>query len=309
MRLVTIPSSDVDLNPDSYNSNFHTLLDAPDLPVPDETPQAFSRWLPLIASSQNISSSTIQIITLTPPQTQLILDASSSSLHTREANRLYVEELADLSTSSTFTSLVFPPEGLFLRLDECSPKDGVKGTSPLRSPEEAILRLATSHRATNAMIRGERKFDGKTKLIFLTFDAKMDTAKEFRVFCAPPNGRITAVSQYKWHKPSVFREREPQARSSLMKTVMDGIQGVHKQILGEAIRGSGAAMDKLLLEQGFTFDVVFDQETEKSKLIELNSFGARSGCGSCLFHWLSDFSVLYGSSMDGIREVEFRISV
>jgi len=71
--------------------------------------------------------------------------------------------------------------------------------------------------------------------------------------------------------------------------------------------GEGAEMDKLLLEQGFTFDVMYAEDTGECKLIELNSFGARSGCGSCLFHWLSDEVVLYGEKVDG--EVEFRIAV
>jgi hypothetical protein len=70
-------------------------------------------------------------------------------------------------------------------------------------------------------------------------------------------------------------------------------------------------MDKLLLQQGFSFDVMFDGESGNIKLIELNSFGARSGCGSCLCHWLRDWNVLYGKHKDGGEgvEVEFRISV
>ena len=126
MKIVKIRSEDVDSNPDSYNSNFHTELEAPGLPIPSETPQSFLRWLPLITRSQTIPPTSIQHIILTPPQTQLILDASQASLHTRELNRLYAEELADLKFA--FESLSFPPDGFFLRLDECSPKDGVKGT-------------------------------------------------------------------------------------------------------------------------------------------------------------------------------------
>lgn len=136
----------------------------------------------------------------------------------------------------------------------------------------------------------------------------MDTEKEFRVFCAPPDGRITGVSQYKWHAASVFTlTRTAEEVDALMRLIMDQIRGIHHQILGEAKKGEGGEMDKLLLKQGFSFDVMFEEEAGRCMLIELNSFGARSGCGSCLFHWLRDEAVLYGTGAD-VAEVEFRIS-
>ncbi|PVH89552.1 hypothetical protein DL98DRAFT_579343 [Cadophora sp. DSE1049] len=314
MKLVKIRSGDVDSDPDAYNSTFHTEVEAPGLPIPSETPQSFIRWLPLVIRSQAIPSTSIQHITLTPPQTQLILDASQASLHTREFNRIYAEELVDLT--SAFESLSFPPEGFFLRLDECSPKDGVKGTAPLKSAEQIILRLTTSHRATNAMIRQKDKNGGFVELVFLPHNAKMDIAKEFRVFCAPPDGRITVVSQYKWHKPSFLSSKAPGGIDEIIKVIMKEILRIHDEIMAEVEQGGGGTLDKLLLEQGFTFDVMFDEESQSCALIELNSFGARSGCGSCLFHWLRDMDVLYGrrSMRDdgerGVKEdVEFRISV
>ncbi|KAH6724274.1 hypothetical protein BKA61DRAFT_535769 [Leptodontidium sp. MPI-SDFR-AT-0119] len=314
MKLIKILSEQVDTNPDAYNSNFHTEIEAPGLSVPSEVPQSLLRWLPLIARSQAIPATSIQHITLTPPQTQLILDASQASLHTREPNRLYAEELADLQ--SAFDTLSFPPEGFFLRLDECSPKDGVKGTSPLKSAEQIIFRLTTSHRATNAMTRQKEKNGGFVELVFLPYDAKMDTAKEFRVFCAPPDGRITVVSQYKWYKPSFLRTREPEVLDEMIAKIMHEILRIHGEIMAETMNGVGGAMDGLLLEQGFTFDVIFDEEGWSCSLIELNSFGARSGCGSCLFHWLRDMEVLYGRRLergsDGTAEngdVVFRISI
>lgn len=314
MKIVKIRSEDVDSNPDSYNSNFHTELEAPGLPIPSETPQSFLRWLPLITRSQAIPPTSIQHIILTPPQTQLILDASQASLHTRELNRLYAEELADLK--SAFNSLSFPPEGFFLRLDECSPKDGVRGIAPLKSAEQIILRLTTSHRATNAMIRQRDKNGGFVELVFLPYNGKMDTAKEFRVFCAPPDGRITGVSQYKWHKPSFLTRKAPGEISRIVDTIMQDILRIHKEIMAEVGSDRGGAMDKLLLEQGFTFDVMFDEISQRCALIELNSFGARSGCGSCLFHWLRDMEVLHGKQLQrkrggdpGMGDVEFRISI
>jgi hypothetical protein len=63
------------------------------------------------------------------------------------------------------------------------------------------------------------------------------------------------------------------------------------------------------LRQGFTFDVMWDEEEERLSLIELNSFGTRSGCGACLFHCLKDGEAKYGKNRDGNGEVEFRNSV
>jgi len=62
--------------------------------------------------------------------------------------------------------------------------------------------------------------------------------------------------------------------------------------------------DKLLLEQGFSFDLFYKEETERCELVELNTFGVRSACGSCLFQWVKDRKVLYGE-----EEGEFRVSV
>lgn len=39
----------------------------------------------------------------------------------------------------------------------------------------------------------------------------------------------------------------------------------------------------------------------------MNPFGAMSGCGSSLFHWIKDARVLYG--FGGAEEVEFRVAM
>jgi hypothetical protein len=49
------------------------------------------------------------------------------------------------------------------------------------------------------------------------------------------------------------------------------------------IKERGDQLDKLLLKQGFTFNVVCDRKEEKCQLIKLNSFGMRSGCRTCFF--------------------------
>ncbi|KAH8590839.1 hypothetical protein B0O99DRAFT_633629 [Bisporella sp. PMI_857] len=307
MRIVRVPSQQVDDYPENYNSSFHKEQDAPGLTAPTEEPTRFSPWLDLIARSRGIDRDQIQRVALTQRQGQLLFAASSSTVHTHVLNRTYVEELADEILPS-FSHLVFPPSGLFLRLDACSPKDGKNGTQPLRNVDDVVLRITSSFRARNA-IDGALKRTEKSgqdegiNFYFLPFNDKMSTAHEYRVFCAPPNGSITAVSQYKWHTRSVlqgrFSDREIDA---ILVDILKEIRRVHGEILEEI---DASKMGTLLLTQGFSFDVMYDEDAQKGYLIELNTFGARSGCGSCLYHWIRDMDTLYGTEDD----VEFRISV
>lgn len=62
-------------------------------------------------------------------------------------------------------------------------------------------------------------------------------------------------------------------------------------------------MDRLLVEQGFSFDLLFDEERNACELVELNGFGARSSCGSCLFQWVRDREQLYRG-----EDMEFRVT-
>jgi len=191
-KLIKIPHSHITTNPDAYNSNFHPLSPsyAPTHPlnlIPTETPQRFSRWLPLIATSQNISSSSIKTLTLPPRLCRLVLEAAAASLVTREPNRLLSDELANLA--SWFEErLNFDRDGgkgLFLRLDAASPKDGVNGIKPLTNAEEVVLRLTTSHRAVNAItdtLRSQSENEkGKegVNLYFLPYDTSMKTELEY----------------------------------------------------------------------------------------------------------------------------------
>lgn len=302
LKLLKIPVSEIEAHPDHYNSNFHTALEAPGLPIPTDAPQHHSRFLPLISKSQSIPLSEIQILTLNPAEATVLLSAAKSSLHTRELNRLLTEELQDLERTSSLSSLRFPAQGLFLRLDASSPKDGVCGSSPLRSAAEVVLRLTTSHRAVNAITRLLDAGEDEVRLYFLPWDGRMDTRKEFRVFCAPGD-RVTGVSQYRWYERSFLTALQSEEIAQAAERIWEGIQDVHEEIL-KAVKERSDKLDTIMLEQGFSFDVLW--VGERCLLIELNSFGARSGCGSCLFQWLRDGDVLYGRNGG---EVEFRISV
>jgi hypothetical protein len=150
MKLVKIDAQDVTEHPENYNSYFHTAPEAPGHLVPTEIPQHYSRWLPLISSSQCIRPHLIQTLTLTSTQDRLLLSAARASIYTRERNRLDAEDIDDM-VIPTLSTLTFPPQGLFSRLDASSPKDSVKETQPLRTVDDVVLRLTTSLRATNAI--------------------------------------------------------------------------------------------------------------------------------------------------------------
>jgi hypothetical protein len=307
LKLIKIDAKDVENNPDNYNSHFHTAEEAPGFPVPTETPQQYSRWLPLIFSSQRIPSDLIQTLSLTPAQGQLLLEAAGASLHTREPNRGYAEDIDD-SIKPTLSTLTFPTQGLFLRLDASSPKDGVKGTQPLRTIDEIILRLTTSYRAVNAITDLLSNGSKEVPLYFLPYNAKIRTDREFRVFCPPGDGRISVVSQYKWHARSIFASIFPELLEGKFRKILSEIGLVHAEIMA-VVEERRDELDELMLKQGFTFDVMWDEEEGRGQLIELNSFGTRSGCGACLFHWLRDEDLLYGKMELETGEVEFRVSV
>jgi hypothetical protein len=292
LKLIKINSTDVKIQPEKYNGYFHTAEEAPGLPVPTEVPQHYSRWLHLIATSQRITPDQIQTLTLTRAQGRLLLDAAQASLHTRQPSRPHAEDIEE-TINPVFSMLNFSPEGLFLRLDASSPKDGVKRIQSLRTVDEVILRLTTSHRAVNAITALLRVGAKEIPLYFLPFDNKMRTDREFRVFCPPGNGVISAVSQYKWHARSIFSSLPASELEDTCMKVLSKIWDVHAEIMA-VVKKSEDELDQLMSKQGLTFDVMWDEEDERCQLIELNSFGTRSGCGACLFHWLRDGDMLYG---------------
>ncbi|KAF4455676.1 hypothetical protein F53441_2076 [Fusarium austroafricanum] len=314
MHLTQINYSEVELDcqnmpPTKFNTCFHSVEEIPvqkrdqHLSRPSEAPYSFKRWLPLILKTRNLGQDEAQIVKLTPAQARLLVEASGSSIITGELNRAYQEDIGE--EIIPHLPLKFPPEGLFMRLDHCSPKDGrqtVPGRLSLHSPNDIIIRLTTSQRAQNAISKSLEEGSKTVDLIFLPFNCRMGSKREYRVYCAPGAGVISAVSQYCWHKPWFFGGEEPEFCTKVVDEVWKGIQKIHKDILQDL--NPNKEMDQLLLSQGLSFDVFYDEADKTSQLVELNVFGVRSGCGSCLFHWINDLDKLYGNA----ESVEFRVT-
>jgi hypothetical protein len=294
--------------PTNFNTSFHTAAEAPDLPRPTEVPTAFGRWLPLIMRTRGLPSTALQVVSLKRSQVRLLVDAAGASIHTRVMNRVYAEDLR-YSVHPAFEGLKFPQEGLFTRLGACSPKDGtqaIPGQMSLHSIDDIILRLTTSIRASNTFTNMLNHDEQEITLFFLPFDSRMKTKREYRVFCAPESLRITAVSQYQWHKPWMFAERESDEREAIARNVLKHVEAVHAKIIDDFQDIGSDENDDILRTQGFTFDVLYDEEADHGELIELNTFGVRSACGSCLFQWVKDRALLYGKKSE---EVQFRVTV
>ncbi|KAH8168241.1 hypothetical protein CIB48_g60 [Xylaria polymorpha] len=294
-----------------FNTSFHPEYEAPDLPTrPSEKPYSFKRWLPLILRSRGLAYSDLQIITFSLPQARLLLRVADASIPSGSINRIYREEV-DEEIMPAFESLTFPPEGLFMRLDACSAKDGVRkilGNSALRSVEEILLLLLTSSRARNAIFNAVEEGAKVVELFFTPWDGRMRTDREYRVFCPPFRSadslRVSAISQYRWHGEWHFHFASDEVRKQAVEKIVEGVDGIRKQIAAELDPEN--EMDDLLMRQGLTFDVFFDEERDLVQLVELNVFGARSACGSCLFDWIQDRNTLEGHGEP--EDVEFRVT-
>lgn len=320
MRLVAIDYETVRRDNDSGPATkFNTCFcDSATLPqivdVPSPTPYAFSRWLPCITESRGLAEEDVQVVKLTQQQALLIVEASTASILTGVISRIHREDLEDV-VYPAFSTLKYPAgeKGLFMRLDGCSPKDatcrlhnGFKPQSLLLSTEDIVLRLASSERAVKD-IQGSLNADLTEILVFfLPFDPRMRSDREYRVFCAPRSGHISAISQYQWHKPWKFKDyaSDPKKMDSLVERISKAAQELQQTIV-TALQPDHCEEDRKLLDQGFSFDVFYDEDTGKSHLVELNVFGARSGLGSCLFDWPRDFDLLYGENGE---EAQFRVT-
>ncbi|PTB66226.1 hypothetical protein BBK36DRAFT_1200408 [Trichoderma citrinoviride] len=295
--------------PTAFNTNFHTEADAPGFPIPSNKPFNYGIWLPLILRSRQIPASNLQVVILRRPQIELLVKAAAASIHTRVLNRSYAEDLQE-EVYPAFQSLNFPPEGLFMRLGACSPKDGAHttpGVLAFHSVEDIVLRMTTSLRTWSALTNILNSAAEETHAYFLPFDSRLQSSREYRVFCCPGSLQITAVSQYEWHKPWIFAEKDHHMMSLRAQSIINSIGRVHDDILEFMQAYEDRGLERVIRRQGFTFDVFYDKEIAWCSLIELNTFGVRSACGSCLFHWLSDRALLYGEDLES--GCEFRVTM
>lgn len=155
-----------------------------------------------------------------------------------------------------------------------------------------------------AGIREQREREGVEKMVELflfPWNPGMRTQLEYRVFCPPPACEIVAVSQYRWLEPWHFKSKTRSEAAKKAEEVLKGVEEVHAQAMKIA-REDGELMSK-----GFVFDVTEMEGGRRVALVELNQFGAETGCWSCLFQWIEDAEGLYGVRVKEDGKVLFRV--
>ena len=187
---------------------------------------------------------------------------------------------------------------LFVRLDACSLKDSLIGAGPVKSISDLCSRLATSARGMRG-IQDLRDASIPICLYLFPWDDTIQTELEYRVYCPPKTGKIAAISQYRWHAPWYHAQaQQQQEHERIAKRLLKGCEEIHRKIVAHS------SMTDMLRSNGFVFDVVEDPATQDVRLMELNDFGALSGCGSCLYQRIHDAKLLYGTC----KEVELRVT-
>ncbi|KAF1849812.1 uncharacterized protein K460DRAFT_390464 [Cucurbitaria berberidis CBS 394.84] len=286
---------------------------------PPWKPYGYTLWHRLVARSQSMTDYhevTIPSFLYEDLMTCHSAWVSSGRIHTSLLNEV-IETWQSTKSGKKLMPLLDGTKKWFIRLDQMSPKDSpVSGKLPSSTMEDVLTKLCTSMRAYGCLQREEQ--DAKKeeremvlKLVLNPWDEGMDPGREFRVFVPPPAARgekinaellaVSAISQYRW--PYVFEAPWGWSLERIAELVQDGAQKVLDEIvvytfteLDEEIRG-------LLLKHGFSFDIAL-QENGRVQLVEINPFGAQSGCGACLFNWVLDGKVLYG-----LEEAQFVITL
>ncbi|KAJ9296537.1 hypothetical protein DTO271G3_5235 [Paecilomyces variotii] len=298
----------------NFNTAHHTT-DEISAVVPEENglrhvkpsiyPTRTSHWLGLIASTQGMRTWHIFEISryLAEELASLYLTWCSG----RNLGDDTREELKSMFPKTTTVGVkaedIFQGDKWFLRVDYCSAKDSEAGHSVVESLDNLIDRLYTSMRAIRAITDIlEEDPREKPKIFLIPFNAAMDCSRECRVFCPPHKNRVAAISQYRWTEPFIFRDAATAQQEA--HEIYSAACILHSQILEHAERTVEAETRKKMQDEGFTFDILRATSGD-IQLVEINPFGAMSGCGSCLFQWIRDAKLLYGLK----EQVELRFAV
>ncbi|KAH0150149.1 hypothetical protein KCU67_g10783, partial [Aureobasidium melanogenum] len=300
-------------SPGRYNSVSATVEEVANLRkvLPRDTPltapprgiYSFSYFAALVRQSQDIESEDQYTVKL-PLWLAVDMLFHQNSYHiTGVVSETAIQDIEEALSPLMHPGIFDNNKHYFVRLNDCSPKDSESAKMPISSLRQLVICLLTSNRA-----RGDFEahvMENRRVQIYLhAWDREMAQGVEFRCFVPPTahldnaNSKMVAMSQYHWHKSFPIAAFEPRETIDVALTSAEEIM---KQI-------SGTATDQGVLGElktwGFTFDIVV-KRSGRVQLVEVNPFGANSGCGSCLFHWIDDAKLLYG----GKKGVEVRLLI
>ncbi|PGH11142.1 hypothetical protein AJ80_07244 [Polytolypa hystricis UAMH7299] len=300
---------------DNYNThlNSHEAISAvvPEGPhlkhvKPSFLPGKFSNFASLIMATQGVED--WHVFELPRSLAREVADSYNIWCARGQLSKETMEDLEGLFPKRTMSGILAESvfnKGLdwFLRLDFCSTKDADGGILPVQSISDVVHRLCTSMRGRRALLDflDEDEIQ-KPKLFVIPFDKNMNPSREYRVFCPLPEGRVAAISQYRWTCPFVNGDSTGIDEST--QRIFEGGLQMHERIMRHAGRLKDSSALGTMRSEGFTFDVLLPTQGEV-QLVESNPFGAMSGCGSCLYHWIRDARLLYGLE----EKVEVRIAL
>ncbi|KAJ4286554.1 hypothetical protein N0V90_013254 [Kalmusia sp. IMI 367209] len=276
---------------------------------PPWTAYGYTLWLPVIVKSQGLQDSHVFQIPLFVFED--LMRCHSSWINTGKISQQLLDDAAEAwescKSGKVLQNLFNGTNEWFVRLDQMSPKDSPLVTGAVRSIQDLIKKLASSMRVYGSL---HREMEEATKQgrrmnmlgVLNPWNANMDASYEFRVFVPPPAARqvedeclndlkIAAISQYRWHEP--FKGLGGMTIQQTADKVYDGARAILQELIEHANQSLDQGIQALLIKHGLTFDVTLHQGNDV-QLIEINPFGAMSGCGACLFNWIIDAHAMYG---------------
>ena len=305
------PRSDILENKDDYNTNNHPFANLPPRLQALEKAQKpasvyaanlqetkFSLWRPILTSLQNpptpisLPAGLSGTIPLTASACRLLKEAITIGMQVGRISQMHKEDVDDLLLPLLQPYFQEPGRQYFVRMDECSPKDGVNKMGPYGDPGTVIEGLVTSVRCFKAirnMVDDDEKPVYSQECIHMVpWRDDVHTENEWRMF-VPPSGRVRAISQYTerdvgW---SIGTEGTRSDLSTMVGKIME---------LGEELRRKAEERGVRLPAEGYVLDVHAKKRKGEWIIepVELNGFGAQMSSGSGLFNWLWDWERMYG---------------
>lgn len=159
----------------------------------------------------------------------------------------------------------------FVRLSSTSGKN-IKSVRPFNNIDDIITHI-TSHKL---FVEQEYKREKDSCLILIPWNDDIDDRFEFRIFVV--DGKLTGASQQNVRKLYHYTSGELEMIEHALNNISFLNQTSYKTYVADVYCLDGVC-----------------------KLIELNPFGAHSGAGSSLFHWITDYEVLHGNQPAQLR--------
>lgn len=162
----------------------------------------------------------------------------------------------------------------FVRMSSTSGKNE-KYVRPFNDASDIVSHIASM----KLFVDQEYIRDKDSFIILIPWNDQIESKYEFRIFVV--DNRLVAVSQQNSKELYNYSQKELKIIQHALNNITFINNGLYNTYVG---------------------DVYVDIINGICKLIEINPFGASSGAGAALFHWIDDYDLLHGMK----QEVEFR---